>query len=308
MAPRSLLVVGLFVVLGLNIQAGQDEFPVLKGPYLGQPPPGMTPAIFAPGIICGEASEGSSGFARNGTVFIFQRFIEGQCHTCMTTRTGDVWSPPERIPFWQQLIHNGDFVMAPDDRTMLYQVKEERSGQLQSDIWEVELSDDGWGPRSPLPAPINTVYDESFASRTFGGNLYFFSNRPGGAGKFDLYMAEYQDGVYGEPVNLEALNTADHEWDPFIDPAERYLIFCSTRPGGMGRDDIYISFRDEGGRWCSPIHLDERFNSPRSENRPYVTRDGRFFFFTSSRRGNRDMYWVDARIIDDLQSASQPGR
>ncbi|MBN2431490.1 MAG: hypothetical protein JXQ27_08435, partial [Acidobacteria bacterium] len=112
MVTRSLLAVGLFVVLGLNIQAGQNDFPVLKGPYLGQSPPGMTPAIFAPGIICGDGSEGSSGFARNGTVFIFQRFMEGQCHTYMTTRTGDVWSPPERIPFWQQLIHNGDFVMA----------------------------------------------------------------------------------------------------------------------------------------------------------------------------------------------------
>jgi Tol biopolymer transport system component len=191
--------------------------------------------------------------------------------------------------------------MAPDDRTMLYQVKEERSGQLRSDIWEVELSDDGWGRRSPLPAPINTVYDESFASRTSGGNLYFFSNRPGGAGKFDLYMAEYQDGVYGEPVNLNALNTADHEWDPFIDPGERYLIFCSTRPGGRGGDDLYISYRDERGQWCSPIHMDDRFNSPRSENRPYVTRDGRFFFFTSARRGNRDMYWIDAGVIEEMR-------
>jgi hypothetical protein len=32
-------------------QIPQKDFPVLKGPYLGQKPPGMIPEIFAPGIV-----------------------------------------------------------------------------------------------------------------------------------------------------------------------------------------------------------------------------------------------------------------
>jgi len=29
----------------------QGEFPNIKGPYLGQEPPGLTPKVFAPGIV-----------------------------------------------------------------------------------------------------------------------------------------------------------------------------------------------------------------------------------------------------------------
>jgi len=120
-------------------------------------------------------------------------------------------------------------------------------------------------------------------------------------GQSDLYLSEYNDGKYANPVNLEVLNTQFHEWDPYIAPDESYLIFCSTRPGGMGQDDLYISYRNNQNQWSKPILLDDRFNSSRSENRPYVTHDGRYFFFTSSRKGNRDIYWVDAKIIEELK-------
>lgn len=276
------------------------KFPVLRGPYLGQKPPGMTPKIFAPGIISTDMSEGSSGFAHNGTVFVFQRFIDRKCHTYIMRLKNNQWSPPALIPFWKQLIHNGDFVLSPDDRTMFYQVKTEISGRLDSDIWKVELPGREWGARSRLPAPINTSYDESFASQASDGTLYFFSRRPGGVGQSDLYIAQCKNGVYADPINLKVLNTQYHEWDPYIAPDQTYLIFCSAKPGGFGQDDLYISFKNTENQWGDPIHLDRRFNSPRSENRPYITHDGKYFFFTSYRRGNRDIYWVDAKIIKEF--------
>ncbi len=298
---KTVLFVCLLVFVAGNLLSQQSDLPVLKGPYLGQKPPGTTPEIFAPEIISTDESEGSSGFARNGMVFIFQRFINRKCHTYIMTRQGDLWSKPKLIPFWKQLIHNGDFVISPDDITMLYQVKHDQSGELESNIWEVKLFIDRWGPRSALPAPINTLYDESFASRASNGNLYFFSRRPGGVGQSDLYQSEFKNGVYADPINLKKLNTQFHEWDPYIAPDESYIIFCSTKPGGMGGDDLYISFKNHEKQWCHPLHLGNRFNSSSSENRPYVTNDGRFFFYTSSKRGHRDIYWVDAKIIEELK-------
>jgi len=298
---KPIFIISLLLVAAICINAQETEFPELTGLYLGQKPPGMKPKLFAQGIITTEEPEGSSGFARNGGIFIFQRFIDRKCHTYMMTRQGDLWSKPKLIPFWKQLIHNGDFVIAPDDSTMLYQVKQDHSGQLESNIWQVKLEEDGWGLRYALPSPINTSYDESFASRASNGNLYFFSRRPGGMGQSDLYMVEYQINGYSNPINLKELNTSFHEWDPYIAPDESYIIFCSTKPGGMGRDDLYISFKNPQNQWCSPVHLGDRFNSSSSENRPYVTNDGRFFFYTSSKRGNRDIYWVDAKIIEELK-------
>lgn len=60
-------------VLGFSGCSAQEEFPVLTGPYLGQEPPGMTPEIFAPGIISTSDGEGCHGFMKNGEMFIFKR-------------------------------------------------------------------------------------------------------------------------------------------------------------------------------------------------------------------------------------------
>jgi len=50
--------------------------------------------------------------------------------------------------------------------------------------------------------------------------------------------------------------------------------------------------------WTEPVNMGEEINSPESENRPSVTPDGKYFFFTSNKTGNREIYWVDAKIID----------
>ena len=286
---------------GLTAQEKTIDLPILKGPYLGQEPPGMTPEVFAPGIISTDESEGSSGFARNGQVYIFQRFINRDCHTYMMTMTDNIWSQPKLIPFWKQLIHNGDLIFSPDDKTMFYQVKQQVSDRLDSDIWQAILGQEGWTSRCALPPPINSSYNESFASITKNGKLYFFSQRPGGLGESDLYMSKYINGDYTVPINLKTLNTQYHEWDPFIAPDESYIIFCSTKPGGSGMDDLYISFRNQEDQWCAPINMGNQFNSPGSENRPYVSNDGKYLFYTSTRKGNRDIWWVDAKIIDELR-------
>jgi len=43
--------------------------------------------------------------------------------------------------------------------------------------------------------------------------------------------------------------------------------------------------------------LGEKVNSAGSENRPCVTRDGKYFFFTSTRNGSRDVLWVEAKYL-----------
>jgi hypothetical protein len=301
MRNRHMLALLALVALATGFEATGQQPPTpgpLHGPYLGQTPPGMTPAPFAPGLVTTGEDEGSSGFARGGTVFLFQKFREGRCRTFVMRRENGVWSAPELIPFWESMAENGDFVISSDDRTMLYQVRKDPGAGPPSQVWRVEITGSGWGERRPLPAPVNSQDFESYASDTSDGTLYFFSGRPGGKGRFDLYASAFRDGGYADPVNVEALNTAYDEWDPFVAPDESYLIFCSTKPGGSGRDDIYISFRGEDGRWGPPVNLGPEINSAGSENRPWVSRDGKYFFFTSTRHGSRDVFWVRAEYLD----------
>ncbi len=149
----SLTILAILIFSSGIAAGGQSPFPRLEGSYLGQKPPGMTPQPFAPGIITTDEDEGSSGFALNGAAFLFQKFRERRCHTYITRLVDGVWTAPELIPFWETMVHNGDFVFSSDDKTMLYQVKNEKEGLLASDIWKAELRADGWGDRAPLTFP-----------------------------------------------------------------------------------------------------------------------------------------------------------
>jgi hypothetical protein len=290
------IVIALLLICGA--EAAGQSFPRLEGPYLGQKPPGLAPKPFATGVVTTDREEGCVGFARGGTVFLFQRFIERRCHTYITRLRDGVWTAPELIPFWETMAENGDFVISSDDRTMLYQVRSRTESGPISHIWRAEVTDTGWGGQAPLPPPVNSPHFESFASDTSGGALYFFSRRPGGKGGFDLYRSASKDGTYAEPVNLASLNTEYDEWDPFVAPDESYIIFCSQKPGGLGRDDLYVSFKAKDGSWSAPVSLGDEINSPGSENRPSITRDGKYFFFTSTRNGTRDVFWVGAAYLD----------
>ena len=115
------------------------------------------------------------------------------------------------------------------------------------------------------------------------------------------------DGEYQDPVNLgPKLNTKYHEWDTYLAPDESYMIYCSTKPEGLGDDDLYVTFKQRDGSWSDPIHMGNEINSEKSENRPYVSPDGKYLFYASTVRGNRDIYWVDARIIEKLRPDENP--
>jgi hypothetical protein len=49
------------------------------------------------------------------------------------------------------------------------------------------------------------------------------------------------------------------------------------------------------------VNLGEGINTSAYDWVPHVTSDGKYFFFNSTRRGNWDIYWVDARIIEELK-------
>lgn len=279
-----------------------------RGPYLGQTPPGLVPEPFAKDLIAAGDDAGCCGFALGGTVFLGQKFREGRCRTFIMRRGKDGWSAPELIPFWETMAHNGDFVISSDDKTMLYQVRTDPGSGPPSQIWRVEITESGWGERTPLPAPVNGQDFESYASDTTGGTLCFFSRRPGGKGRFDLYASALKAGGYADPVNLAALNSEYDEWDPFIAPDGSYLIFCSTRPGGLGRDDLYIAFRQADGEWSPAVNMGREVNSAGSENRPWASRDGRYFFFTSTRDGNRRTFWVQAGFLERFRAVDAGGR
>ncbi len=293
----------LIILLSLtNNCTGQDIFPELRGPYLGQKPPGMKPEIFAPEIISTNVTEGSVVFTRDNTMFLFSRRSEG---ILFMRQVNGRWTAPELASFSVGDI-DWDFTLAPDDKTLFISSKRPDviGGDLLSKyrIWKAERNGNNWSEPLLLPPPVNSGQHDSFASVTEDGTLYFFSDRVDGLGSADIYLSKKAGNDYPEVENLGSpINTSYRDFDAFIDPKEKYLIFCSNKPGGYGKTDLYISFRTDANNWSSPVNMGDKINSEDYEVIPYVTSDRKYFFFTSDRAGNGDIYWIDAKIIKTLR-------
>ena len=163
------------------------------------------------------------------------------------------------------------------------------------DIWVAQRTsvDASWEARQNLGPIINTTAGDGGPSISRDGHrLYFLSQRPGGFGVQDLYVSRRQDkrDPFGweEPVNLGAnVNTEFAENAPEIseDDAGTVLYFASTRPGGPGGTDIYMSRLGPDGTF-GPAALVAELSSPANDGAPTVRRDGLEVIFSSDRAGS----------------------
>jgi hypothetical protein len=301
-----LIIPALILLAGIiQSQEKKSEFPELKGPYFGQKPPGMKPEIFAPEIISTEVSEGCSYFSKDGQLYLFARGGSKEPGIFIMEQKDGIWSRPQLAPFSARR-HDWDFTLAPDGKTVFVASgrphKKGGSPERDHSIWISERTKEGWSEPHLLPFPVNAGQHDSYPSVTEDGTLYFFSRRNGGLGEGDIYRSKRIKGEFNKVENLgPPINTKFHEVDPFIAPDESYLILCSDRPSGYGKADIYISFRKEDESWTEPANLGETVNSPYDEYIPAVTPDGKYFFYTTNKTGNRDIYWVDIKIIEKLK-------
>jgi len=149
---------------------------------------------------------------------------------------------------------------------------------------------------------INTNRNEYYISFTHNGTMYFSSNGYASDENkrtdYDIYNSKFIDKEFQKPVSLsEAVNTENYEADVFVSPDESYLIFCSIREDGFGRGDLYISFRNSDDSWTKAINMGKAINTHHYEYCPFVTKDGKYLFYTS----NHDIYWVSTKIIDNIK-------
>jgi Tol biopolymer transport system component len=285
-----------------------DDFPVLKGPYLGQKPPGMNAEIFAPGIVSTSDNEALYGFFKDGTFFLFDRTSPNlkdwtPSVYIMELKDGK-WTKPLLSPFrGKYWYHN--YTFAPVGKKVYFACKGSLNGSTTSkdiNIYIVKKTAEGWSEPRMLASPVNSDEIDTCPTVTKEGTLYFFSGRAGGFGNGDIYRSKLINGKHIEVENLgEPINTENDDIDPFIAPDESYLIFCSNKPGGYGGYDFYISFQKQNHTWTEPLNMGEGINSSCHEERPYVTPEGKYFFFTRYESDNLDIYWIDARIIDEMR-------
>lgn len=185
-----------------------------------------------------------------------------------------------------------------------------------------------WAAPTNLGPAINSPFNDFGAATSRDGlSLYFNSDRPGGFGGPDIWFSQRptENDPWGPPVNLGAVvNTAANEAVPSLSRDGHWLFFNSNRPGGVGDQDIWASWRDhthDDFGWEPPFNLGAGVNSA------FFDAGGSYFendeggapllFFTSNRLGTFDIYvsqlWPvgsfgPATLVPELSSAASDQR
>ena len=280
----------------------------MKGKYMGQKEPETTSKMFAPNFISTEEQEFGSVFNNKGTEFYFGVDVGGRNEIRFSKMEANKWTKPITILSDERYSYNDPFLS--NDENRLYFISKralDGKGDIKDvDIWYVEKDGDGWSEPINIGSNINTSGDEYYISFTNDGTMYFASNghtRNDTSRKdHDIYYSKIIDNEFQKPVLLEsAINTTGYEADVFVAPNESYLIFCSIRDDGFGKGDLYISFKKPDGNWTKAINMGKEINTKHYEYCPFVTKDGKYLFYTS----NQDIYWVSTEIINELKKKSR---
>lgn len=110
----------------------------------------------------------------------------------------------------------------------------------------------------------------------------------------DLYETELtEEGVWSNPKSLK-VNTKASESDAYIGHDGKILIFASSNHSHLDGDDLdlYISFRQENGNWGNAKPLSSKINTSYDENSPFLSKDGKTLYFSSSGHSSMGGYDV----------------
>lgn len=267
--------------------------------YFNEVPPGLSPKIFAPGIISKENEfEFGAVFSNDQREFYYSVEIMGKTETRMMKFENEGWSSPITILSHEIYSYNDPF-LTPDNKKLFFISDRPLSGFGQKkdyDIWYIERNGGAWSDPKNAGININSDKEEYYISFTKSGKMYFSSNKPdrNGVSNFDIYSSELKNGEFEPALKLDSeINTNSYEADVFVAPDESYLVFSTNRADGLGRGDLYVSFRKNDGKWSLAKSLGNIINTKTDDFCPYVSPDGKYLFYSSK----RDIYWVSTEIF-----------
>lgn len=162
----------------------------------------------------------------------------------------------------------GTATVSPDGKRVWITRWGMRNGRKLSGIWLSVKGAEGWSVPVPAGPDVNdTLHSAQQPFLMSGGRqMLLSSDRPGGSGGFDLWVADIdRDGMLFNLRNLGAsVNTVGDEHAPYFHAPSGSLVFSSDGRVGMGGFDLYLS-RQQGTGWEAPSNLGYPVNSPRDD-------------------------------------------
>ena len=182
---------------------------------------------------------------------------------------------------------------ARGDQMIFTRCRFDKSKDLGAELYAANQSRGNWSE----PTLIELVGDSLIAAQPSlsedGKYLYFVSDRPGGYGGKDIWVAtDKGGGKYDKPENIgPEINTSGDEMFPYI-RENGELYFSSNYHPGIGGLDIFKAIKDEKGKWVIQ-NMKPPINSSGDDfGMAFIKGEVEKGLFSSNRKGSRsdDIY------------------
>ncbi len=163
-------------------------------------------------------------------------------------------------------------------------------GRVFTDTFGIDRNE--VGKLAPLESPFVPELGDQGLTFVNDSTILFASNRPGGHGGYDIYMAMRRNGEWSEPLNLgPEVNSEYDELDPFMTEGGRELFFSSNRLSSIGKMDIFHAhWNPETKTWSWVENIGRPLNSAGNDRFFRISNDGNTSVFASDRPGGRGGY------------------
>ncbi len=260
----------------------------MRGPYLGQEPPGMEPKIFAPGIVSNTDSlEYSGAFSPDGSEYYFYRMHpDSQSRLLFSKVVEGIWMEPQEAGFAAGYAAFEPYI-GFDNKRLYFAWTKPVSSALPGlpGYFFVERTEDGWSEPEfagqgmfVSSSQDGQFYTTDMSSRNIDGKTY-------------LAKIIMIDGVFTSYERLQIQPRWGSQAHPCIAPDGSYILF-DVEDGSH----LYISFKNLDGTWGEAIDLTLHCFDPRAGG-AYISPDEKYLFFAL----NMDIWWVDIGKIENLR-------
>lgn len=169
------------------------------------------------------------------------------------------WQDPQPLPV-NSAANDFDPMFSADGR-WLYFFSNRDGGFGGDDLYRVALREDGFGAVENLGPGVNGPGDEwAPAPNADGTRLLFASDRPGGAGGHDLWVARWDGSAFVDPQPLPGVNTARDEFDAAWLEGGASVVFARSEDAQSKPVRLWLAACD-GRRYAAAAPLPLSFNT-----------------------------------------------
>lgn len=142
-----------------------------------------------------------------------------------------------------------------------------------------------------------------------GNTLIMSAIRDEGKGGYDLYtVRKLPDGNWGMPEPIETLNTVANERAPYLCDEGKTMFFSSQGHSSIGGYDLFMTTKDENGKWTKPVNLGYPLNTTDDEMSICFAKNRRYAYtarYRADSKGGRDIYRVTFHEMEPDQTVLQ---